>query len=86
MKKNIGYCVASLDPAYNGEIESIFVEEDYRRQTVGDRLMTAALDWLVAHDPRAISVAVVFGNEQAHPFYAKYGFVPRTTYLIIPEE
>ncbi|BCS90078.1 GNAT family N-acetyltransferase [Pseudodesulfovibrio sediminis] len=82
----VGYCVASINPVGDGEIESIFVEEAFRRQQVGDMLMTAALKWLDENDVRSKSVAVVFGNEAAHPFYARYGFLPRTTYLAIPED
>lgn len=77
----VGYCVASLDTHRHGEIESIFIEEPFRGQGVGDALMQTALGWLDANDAESKSVSVVFGNEAAHPFYARYGFHPRSTKL-----
>lgn len=77
----IGYCVASLDNQMQGEIESIFVIERCRGQGLGDALMRAALGWLDANGAASKSVSVVFGNETAHPFYARYGFLPRSTRL-----
>ena len=82
----VGYCVASINPIGDGEIESIYVEENYRGKKVGDSLIRAALDWLDENDVRSKSVAVTFGNEDAFPFYAKYGFLPRTTYLTVPDK
>lgn len=78
----IGYCVASLDTEYHGEIESIFVMEGHRSQGLGDALMRAALGWLDANGATSKSISVVFGNEAAHAFYARYGFFPRSTRLV----
>lgn len=77
----VGYCIASLAPHQQGEIESIFIEEPFRGQSVGDGLMRAALGWLETNNAESVAVSVVFGNEAAHPFYARYGFYPRSTRL-----
>lgn len=76
----VGYCVTSLCSGH-GEIESIFIMDAYRGRKMGDTLMRAALAWLDAHGAETKSVNVVYGNEVAHPFYAKYGFLPRSTTL-----
>ncbi len=77
----IGYCVSTVSEEMQGEIESIFVEADYRRQGVGGSLMQQTLKWMdslrVAH--RIIGVAV--GNEEVLGFYARYNFYPTTLIL-----
>ena len=77
----VGYLVASLDKQLQGEIESIFVAEDHRGIKTGDSLMRAALNWLDENGAASKSVSVVYGNESAHAFYARYGFLPRSTRL-----
>jgi diamine N-acetyltransferase len=39
----VGYCVTSLNAEKQGEIDSIYVEQDYRNCGIGDQLMTMAL-------------------------------------------
>lgn len=78
----VGYCVASLRRDLHGEIESIYIMDEYRGAGLGDRLMRAALGWMDTNGALTKSVNVVFGNEQAFPFYAKYGFLPRSTTLL----
>ncbi|MGQ9779461.1 MAG: GNAT family N-acetyltransferase [Bacillota bacterium] len=43
---DVGYCVSSLDAEGQGEIDSIFIEETYRRRGLGGRLLRDALNWL----------------------------------------
>jgi len=76
----VGYLVVSLSDQH-GEIESLFIKEAYRGNKLGDSLMRAALNWLDSNGATSKSINVVFGNEAAHPFYAKYGFFPRSTTL-----
>jgi len=78
----VGYCVASLRHDQHGEIESIYVEEAYRGMRLGDMLMRTALDWMDENGAITKSINVVFGNENAFSFYAKYGFYPRSTTLL----
>ena len=42
----IGYCVSIVSEKKEGEIESIFIEKDYRRHGIGDDFMKKALDWM----------------------------------------
>ena len=79
----IGYCVSTVSEKKEGEIESIFVEKDYRRHGIGDNFMKQALAWMdslsVAATDRSIGVAA--GNEEVFVFYARHNFYPRVTSL-----
>lgn len=77
----IGYCISSNDQKHIGEIESIFVEDDFRNQGIGDNLMQKALAWMEKEQVKSKIVGVVYGNERAFPFYARYGFFPSATIL-----
>ncbi len=77
----IGYCITSVTEDKQGEIESIFVESDYRRQGIGNNLMKKALKWLDSMSISKRIIGVAIGNEEAIHFYAKYGFYPRVTIL-----
>jgi diamine N-acetyltransferase len=73
----IGYCVASVDASRTGEIDSLFVEEAYRRHGVGGRLMQAAVAWMDEMGAVEKRVVVTSGNEDVWNFYAKFGFYLR---------
>ncbi len=45
----VGYCVSTVSEKRQGEIESIYIEEDYRRSGIGDNLMKKALSWMDEH-------------------------------------
>jgi len=76
-----GQCVVSLMPELLGEIDSIFVAEEFRDQKIGDSLMQVALNWLDSSGAKSKTVVVVHGNESANTFYARYGFMPRSNRL-----
>ena len=57
-----------------GEIESIYIESQYRRLKLGDKLMKNALDWFESKSITKIEISVVYANDQALPFYERYGF------------
>ena len=82
----IGYCVCTISAEGDGEIDSIFVEDIYRRSGIGDELMTRAIAWLDAGGAKKKIVAVAAGNEAAIPFYESFGFVPRMTVLQMTED
>ncbi|NLG84512.1 MAG: GNAT family N-acetyltransferase [Firmicutes bacterium] len=82
--RDVGYCVSSLDAEGQGEIESIFVEEAYRRRGLGDGFLHRALTWLAEKGARDVKIVVACGNEEALGFYARYGFYPRTYVLRQP--
>ncbi len=69
----VGYCLASV---YNkaGEIDSIYIKPHVRGKSLGMKLMGAALSWLSGIGCTQITISVVEGNEEAIPFYEKFGF------------
>ena len=79
-----GYCISSVDGDGVGEIESLFVEADYRKRGVGDCLIRRALAWLEEHGAKEMKIVVAYGNEEALGFYARYGFYP--TDVCVEEE
>jgi ribosomal protein S18 acetylase RimI-like enzyme len=77
----IGYCVTSITAANHGEIESIYIEPDYRRHGIGDALMKKALKWLEERPVTRRILVVAAGNEEVYDFYSRYKFHPRATIL-----
>ena len=78
----VGYCISSIKREGMGEIDSIFVESDYRRNGIGDYLINSALQWLKSRVIKRIIVQVMVGNEESHPFYNRHGFSARTTIMM----
>lgn len=76
-KRMIGYCVSSVDYLGGGEIDSLFVEERFRKDGVGKGLMERSLAWLEKQKvpPEKVKIVVAAGNEEAYPFYGKFGFI-----------
>ncbi|MDP3564988.1 MAG: GNAT family N-acetyltransferase [Methanoregula sp.] len=77
----VGYCASSISSDNTGEIESIFVEPDYRSHHIGSRLISRALDGMDACGVWRKRVSIGDGNEEAWAFYRKFGFYPRMTIL-----
>jgi phosphinothricin acetyltransferase len=77
----VAYCVTSLSAERVGEIESLYVDEAYRSAGVGTALVCRALAWLEENGSVENRVSVADGNEEAFPFYRKFGFHPRRTVL-----
>jgi ribosomal protein S18 acetylase RimI-like enzyme len=82
----VGYCITTIDKELTGEIESIFVEQDYRKCGLGDSLMKSALDWLKSNQVKKKIIGVTEGNEHALEFYRRYGFYKRKIILEHIEE
>lgn len=81
-ERYIGYCVSSVDAAEKeGEVESLFVEQEYRAMGIGSTFVKNALSWFEENGCLRIRVSVADGNEEAFPFYQKFGFFPRLTIL-----
>lgn len=76
----IGYSLCSIE-GVTGEIDSLFVHEQYRKKGIGDLLMQEALKWLEKHGANNIKVSVVCGNDSALHFYARHGLYPRLILL-----
>ncbi len=77
----IGYCICSVNEDKQGEIESIFVESNYRRFGIGDTFMKKSLNWMDSLSITKRIIGVGAGNEKVFPFYARYGFFPGVTIL-----
>ncbi|EKQ58281.1 MULTISPECIES: GNAT family N-acetyltransferase [unclassified Clostridium] len=71
--KYTGYCLSAIDDGY-GEIESIYIERDYRKFGLGGKLMESSLDWFESNNIKNIKINVVYANDDALPFYKRYGF------------
>jgi diamine N-acetyltransferase len=79
--KEIGYIISSVSDEKVGELESVYVDDAYRRLGVGGSLMRAALAWMDQKGAVEKLVEVSFGNEAAWGFYGRFGFKPRKTVL-----
>ncbi|SCG86695.1 GNAT family N-acetyltransferase [Methanobacterium congolense] len=77
----VGYCVSSLSTELEGEIDSIYVDEAWRSEGIGSRLMERALEWMDENHVKKRRILVANGNEEALEFYERYGFYHRATVL-----
>ncbi|WML33464.1 GNAT family N-acetyltransferase [Clostridium sp. OS1-26] len=69
----VGYCLSSIEDNL-GEIESIYIEKQYRKFKLGDKLMKNALKWFESNSITNIEINVVYANDEALSFYERYGF------------
>ena len=76
----IGFCIASYEYE-RGTVESLYVEEKYRRQGIRTRLIKDQLKWFEEKECKRISVSTVYGNTVAIAFYKKFDFLPRVIVL-----
>ena len=72
--KIIGYCVSSIDEKQVGEVDSILVDSQFRGMKIGEELMNRALKWFDENNVETRRIIVAQGNEEAFPFYKKFGF------------
>ena len=79
--RHIAYCISTVNKELVGEIDSLFVEEEYRKYGLGHELMNSALDWLNSNHVRTKVIGVAEGNEDALEFYKRYGFYKRRIIL-----
>jgi diamine N-acetyltransferase len=77
----VGYCISTISTAKEGEIQSIFVEEDYRNFGIGDAMMQKALRWMDEQGTSKRILGVGAGNEEVINFYRRFNFFPRTIIL-----
>ena len=77
----VGYCVSTITIDSVGEIDSLYIEPEYRKFGIGDKLMSRSLEWLDSKNVRMKIIGVAEGNEQVFDFYKKYGFYERRTIL-----
>ncbi len=74
----IGYCITIIDKEDKtaGEIESIFIEENYRKTGIGRKLIGNALEWLTTKGANVQKVVVAAGNESVMDYYRQFDFFP----------
>lgn len=76
----IGYSIATINNM-SGEIDSLFVLEEYQNHGYGKTLVEKCLSWFELENCKKIGVAVVDGHESVFGFYEQFGFFPKVTYL-----
>ncbi|MGE5628385.1 MAG: GNAT family N-acetyltransferase [Solirubrobacterales bacterium] len=77
----IGYCISTVTKELIGEIDSLFVEKEYRKYGCGDKLMNRALDWMDNKKVIKKIIVVAEGNENVLEFYKRFGFYKRKVIL-----
>lgn len=73
----IGYCVSTMSSDRQGQLESIYIESNYRQFGIGDQLMRRALSWMNKMHAKTKTLTVGVGNEEVLTFYSRYGFYPK---------
>jgi ribosomal protein S18 acetylase RimI-like enzyme len=76
----VGYCVSSISKE-KGEIDSLYVQENFRNMGIADRLMRRALNWMDKNNVVKRVVKLSTGNDDAIQFYSHYGFHPKQILL-----
>ncbi|MFT3739500.1 MAG: GNAT family N-acetyltransferase [Breznakibacter sp.] len=82
-KAIVGYCVGTIekeDPN-TGEIDSIYIEEEYRGAGAGTQLVDNTIRWLKLHGAETQKLLVGVGNEHVIDFYKHFGFYPLNVVL-----
>ncbi len=73
-KSNIvGYCIASVE-GNDGEIDSLYVNPQFRNKSIGDALLEEAEKWLNTKPIKTVYISVAEGNESVFNFYVKQGY------------
>jgi diamine N-acetyltransferase len=79
--KKIGYCISSITNTNEGEIDSLFILDEYRNHGIGDSFLTRTIEWFEKNNSKNIKIAVQYENEAVLGFYRKYDFFPRSIIL-----
>lgn len=81
--KIIGYCISTIDREDDkiGEIDSIFVDENYRNTGLGKKMVNRSIEWLKSNNTQTQRLVVAAGNEQVLEFYKQFNFYPQNILL-----
>lgn len=79
--RDVGYCICTINADRQGEVDSLFVTEKFRRRGVGRALMSETMRWLGERPTSAIIVDVLYANASAILLYENFGFHARTLRL-----
>ncbi len=79
----LGYPVRSeLTDIRYGELDGLYVEDHYRRQNIGKRLVEAFFEWAKEHRLQRIKVVTGWPNQKdSLAFYEELGFRPMSIEL-----
>ncbi len=77
----IGYCICTISQDEKGEIDSIYVENDFRGKGVGTELVKRAETWFDLSGIKVRTLLIADGNEEVIPFYTRLGYHKRATVL-----
>ena len=80
--KLIGYNLSTINSAGLGEIDSVFVEEDYRGKGIGTALIKETLEWMDENKAKRTKMHVLEANQSAFKLYRALGFEPRLIEMI----
>ncbi len=58
-----------------GKIIDLAVKEEYRRQGVGEEMLSIIFEWFDAHDIKRIELKVASKNKVGYSFWEKHGFM-----------
>jgi len=72
----VGYSLSSVTKQAAGELDSLFIERQYRRRGIGTALAKRAFAWMDREGALSKSLSVVYGNEEVLPFYRMFKFYP----------
>ena len=78
-----GYCVSIAEPGKWGEVESLYIDPEYRKLGIGDVFMKRALEWMEGFAVPKKKIVVYAGNEGVIRFYQRHGFAPR--YIVLEQ-
>ena len=70
------FCISTMDGISRGEIDSLYVREEYRRRGMGRLLVESSLSWFEERRAAEVTISTAGGNEEVFGFYAKFGFFP----------
>lgn len=73
----VGYCVCSVNHDAVGEVDSIYVDEAFRKHHIGNTFLSRAEDFFKKHSAKKQILQVYAGNEKVIEFYKKQGYYPK---------
>ena len=75
----LGYCISSITNT-NGEIDSIYLEDELHNRGIGKQLINEHVKWMKEMNCTRIRAAVSYGHDSVREFYHKMGFYERLVY------
>ena len=80
----VAYCLSTIVEKPGGavgEIDSIYVEDEFRGMMIGVELMKRALTWFDERNVVSRRLIIAAGNEEVVDFYKQFNFFPRALVL-----